>query len=517
MTWQKPPSVGNQIIEHIAGLKLVGGDRDGEKFDVLPWERNFIRYIFSRPGNGFLSLARGNGKSAIVAAIAECVIDPVGPLHGNRHEVVCVAASFEQSRIVFEDCLSFLTGQGYDLDDRTVWQKQNSANRAWLEYKPTGARIRCLGSNPATMHGLRPKLAILDEPAQYSPQDRDKVLAAISTGLGKVPGSRMIALGTRSSDPSHWFSRMLESPPADSYAMTYAADPDDDPFSAKIWAKANPSYAHLPSLKAKIKAEAVEAKDDPVALAAFSAYRLNLGVSDVTRSELVDASTWKQCETVNPPMRSGLQVLGIDLGSGAAMSAAAAYWPHCEGGGRLEVIAAFPRRPDLAERGRKDHIGNLYQIMAQRGELVLCGDLVVSVEELLGEALDRFGKPDVIVADRWREHELRQALDAIRFPPAALIFRGQGYRDGGEDVRLWRRACVGKRLYTTENLVLRSALSEAVVVTDPSGNSKLAKAGEGGRRGLARDDAIAASILAVAEGMRRKDAPRRAPRFAMIG
>ena len=508
---------GNRVIEYISGLRLVGGDHDGALFQPLGWETRFIRKVFNRTGPAFLSVAKGNGKSALVAAIASSVVDPQGPLHGNRNEVICVAQSFEIARVIFEDVLSFLTAKGYDLDDRVVWQKQDSANRAWLQHRPSKARIRCLGSNPANMHGLRIKLAILDEPAMYSPQDRDKVFAAISTGLGKTPQSRLICLGTKSPDPMHWFSQNLESPPADGYSQVHAADPDDNPFSAATWAKANPSLSHLPSLKAKIKAEAVEAKDDPVSFAAFGAYRLNLGVSDVTRSELVDAATWKQCETVNPPMRSGIQILGIDLGSGAAMSAAAAYWPHCEGGGKLELLAAFPRRPDLAERGRKDHIGNLYQIMAQRSELVLCGDLVVSVEELLGEALDRFGKPDVIVADRWREHELRQALDAIRFPPAALIFRGQGYRDGGEDVRLWRRACVGKRVYTTENLVLRSALAEAVVVTDAAGNSKLAKAGEGGRRGLARDDAIAASILAVAEGMRRKDAPRRAPRFAMIG
>ena len=41
-------------------------------------------------------------------------------------------------------------------------------------------------------------------------------------------------------------------------------------------------------------------------------------------------------------------------------------------------------------------------------------------------------------------------------------------------------------------------MREAMVVADPSGNQKLAKATEGGRRKLARDDAAAAAILAVA-------------------
>ena len=46
-------------------------------------------------------------------------------------------------------------------------------------------------------------------------------------------------------------------------------------------------------------------------------------------------------------------------------------------------------------------------------------------------------------------------------------------------------------------------LAGARVLTDPAGNSKLAKGSEGGRRMRAKDDAAAAAILAVALGVRR--------------
>ena len=148
-------------------------------------------------------------KSALVAGLACAVVDPAGPLNGARREVVCRGRkSFEQARIIFEDVLSFL-GERYDLDDRAVWRKANTANRALLEHKATGARVRCVGSDPATSHGLRPYLALMDEPAQHEPSTRDRLLAAIRTGLGKMPGSRLIALGTRPADDTHWFARML--------------------------------------------------------------------------------------------------------------------------------------------------------------------------------------------------------------------------------------------------------------------------------------------------------------------
>ena len=83
-----------------------------------------------------------------------------------------------------------------------------------------------------------------------------------------------------------------------------------------------------------------------------------------------------------------------------------------------------------------------------------------------------------------------------------LITRGMGYQDGGADVREFRTACLDGRVAPRESLLLRSAMAGARVTTDPAGNSKLAKGGEG-RRIRSRDDAAAAAILAVAEGRRR--------------
>lgn len=87
-------------------------------------------------------------------------------------------------------------------------------------------------------------------------------------------------------------------------------------------------------------------------------------------------------------------------------------------------------------------------------------------------------------------------------PPAAFAARGQGFKDGGQDVRDFRRAVLDGRVAVRPSLLLRSAMSEAVVVYDSAGNAKLAKKSEGGRRQAARDDAAAAAILAIAEGHR---------------
>lgn len=284
------------------------------------------------------------------------------------------------------------------------------------------------------------------------------------------------------------------------YRLLYGADKDDDPLAESTWRKANPSYRHFPALRRTIKRAADRAARNDSAMQSFKALRLNMGISDIQQSLLLTADQYRSCETGELPPATGPLVFGIDLGSGAAMSAISAYWPAT---GRSETFAAYPEIPDLMARGQADSVGDLYAQMYQRQELVHSGLRVTDIAEMLSMAVDRFGYPNIITADRWRDAELRQALDAMRMPPANLITRGMGYRDGAEDVRSFRRACIDGKVKTPVSLLMRSAIAGAVTVSDPAGNSKLAKAKDTPeRRDGHKDDAVAAMILAVGVGTR---------------
>ena len=261
---------------------------------------------------------------------------------------------------------------------------QDSANVATVEHRPSGARVRCIGSDPKRAHGLAPVLVLADEPAQWEATKRDAMRAALATAMGKIDDSRMIALGTRPADPAHWFAKMLDG--GADYAQSHHAGESDPPFRVRTWRKANPSLPAMPSLEKRIRREAADARRDPAVLASFRALRLNQGTDDVLRAMLVDASVWRRAERSEPADMAGRYALGIDLGQSAAMSAAAAYWPES---GRLEAFAVFPELPDLRERGLADGVGALYVRMAERGELLLAGRPVADVRALLGEALDR--------------------------------------------------------------------------------------------------------------------------------
>ena len=64
--------------------------------------------------------------------------------------------------------------------------------------------------------------------------------------------------------------------------------------------------------------------------------------------------------------------------------------------------------------------------------------------------------PTAIVCDRWREGDLRDALGKLRWPRVALVTRGQGYKDGGEDVSDFRRAFLRGDVTPLPSLLLTS-------------------------------------------------------------
>ena len=142
--------------------------------------------------------------------------------------------------------------------------------------------------------------------------------------------------------------------------------------------------------------------------------------------------------------------------------------------------------------------------MSDRGELNVLGDKTVPVSPWLVDVIKHVeGSPiAAITMDRYKQSELGEALDrgGIRAP---LAWRGQGFRDGGEDCERFRRAVFDGKVKARPSLLLRSAFADAVCLRDPANNLKLAKA-----RSTGRIDAAAASVLAVAEGARIAGRPK---------
>ena len=441
-------------------------------------------------------MAAGAGKTTLAAAVCAAAVG--GPLAQPRGVVVGVAGSFTQALILADHVQAFLRPVTDADPDR--WRVLRSESAALVEDRATGAQFRAREASARTLHGSAPSLIVADEPAQWQATQAPAIYSAIRSRLGKLPGSRLFAIGTRSADAAHWFSRLLERS-----GVVYAADSDADPFDPVTWEAANPSLPYLPELRKVYEREAAEAAADPSLLPAFRALRCNMGAVDHEVSVLIEAADWHRAEADILPAALGPAVWGVDLAGGDAMSGIACYWPAT---GRCEALAAFPEIPDLADRARTDAAD--YQTMHADGDLLILGRRVVPVADLIREALRRYGRPVRIVADYHHERELREALDAASFPPAVLVTASMGgLKDSPGRVRDFRRSVKGGKVWAQPRLLIRQSLANARTVSDSMGEERLIKGGVTGRKRTARDDVAVSIVAAVSEGSRLPDAPRR--------
>ena len=390
---------------------------------VMPWESRWLRGVL-QDGilYGALSVSRGNGKTSWAGAIAAAALVPGGPLYIEGTAVVVVAASFGQAREAYEATVEVL--QPWIAAAPDDWRMLDS-QRLLIEHRPSKTKLEVRGSEARTLHGIRKgRLFILDEPAQWQANMSDRIWSAVRTSLGKVAGAKVLAVGTRPAGGDHWFARLLEGGPA-TFSTSYHAERDDDPFLQATWAKANPSLKYLPALRQVIEVEADEARRDSSLLPGFKALRLNTGQRDHETVMLLEPETWERAELLPGGEALGGWVLGLDLGQNSSMSAASGYWWRS---GYVQCCAMFAGTPDLAERGRRDHVGDLYQRMQDRGELMTTPGRVVPVHLLLQEIVHRWGLPSAVVAATgFREQELRESLKLAEWPIMPLITQGAGF------------------------------------------------------------------------------------------
>ena len=148
----------NTLIDYLEGLTITQGRLAGQPFPLFPWERRFVKGAFrSGVSEAALSVARGNGKTTLVAGLGAAAVD--GPLAVPRAETLLVASSFEQGRISFEHILA-----SFENDTGRSWTTKASGGYGTRPNKPglvTGATGQRLGVLAATLGGRTARLPAL--------------------------------------------------------------------------------------------------------------------------------------------------------------------------------------------------------------------------------------------------------------------------------------------------------------------------------------------------------------------
>jgi phage terminase large subunit-like protein len=441
-----------------------------------------------------LSIGRGNAKTALSAGLA--LGDMLGIWDDQpSREAIIAARTRDQGRIAWNFCQGFVRGLPEDIQKRITFRQ---SPRLEIEFDDGQGPsiIRAIGADGKTALGGAPTLALLDERGHWQADKGDTLEHALLSGLGKR-GGRALIISTSAPNDAHPFSKWLDHEQAGVFRQEHRPAPGLPADDLSSLREANPGADFgIGSTMEWLTIQARRAiSRGGSALNAFRLYNRNERVSDENRDSLLTVDEWQACETDTLPPREGNVVVGIDLGGSSSMSAAAFYWPKTN---RLEVLGTFPGTPGLLDRGERDGVSDRYLEMHRRGELNTLGGATVPIAAWLQQVVKHVEDQTIgaLVADRFKYAEVSEGLAGagVRVP---MTWRGQGFRDGGEDIERFRRAAFDGKIKSLPSLLVRSAMADAVCLRDPANNMKLAKG-----RSLGRIDPVAAAVLAVAQGAR---------------
>lgn len=487
---------GEKVCEFVERYVITPeGDRLGQPMKLEPFQRKFILEIYDNPvgtHSAYLSIARKNGKTALIAAIL--LAHMCGPEAVQNSQIVSGAQSQDQAAVIFE-----LARKMIDLSDKL---------RPLVRVHPSGKRLtglrknvlyRALAAEGKTAHGLSPILAILDEVGQVV-GPTDKFVTAITTAQGAYRNPLLIAISTQSPTDADMFSTWIDAhmaaPDPRVICHVYEAPKDAALDDQKAWAAANPALGKFRSLEDVAK-QCKAAMEMPANEPEFRNLILNQRVEAV--APFVSQSVWKANGKSCGPIDGKKVWGGLDLSSVNDLTALelvtedggvhSEFWLPAEG---------------LAEKSRKDRVP--YDLWAKQRHLNTTPGRAIQYEfiaEFLRGVFDRC-QVQKLAFDRALFEHLKPWLIKANFSERELekfIPYGQGTLSMTPALRALEASLLASELRHGDHPILEMCARNAKVIGD-SGARKFDK-----KTARGRIDGMVA--LAMAKGVMPEEKPKK--------
>lgn len=486
-------SRGERVIAFIEQyLKVPEGELVDQPMKLDPFQKKFILAVYDNPKEtrrAYLSIARKNGKSALIAGILLAHI--IGPEAKLNTQIVSGAMSREQAALVFSLACKML---------------QLSPDLGPLvRIVPSGKRIigltlnvefRALAADGRTAHGLSPALAILDEVGQVRGAQSDFV-DAIITSQGAHANPLLIAISTQAPNDNDLFSIWLddakESQDKRIVCHLYTADKEAEITDKKAWKAANPAMGTFRSLP-DVEEQADRAARMPSFEPTFRNLVLNQRVEMV--APFVSRGIWLlNSQEVNDAVFYENPVyVGLDLSAKNDLTAMVCI---AHDGEKWHIKPTFwtPEK-GLRDRAKRDRAP--YDIWAEQGFIRTIVGASIDYETVGREIADALEGMNVqaVAFDRWRFDLLKKEFNELGLELPLSEF-GQGFRDMAPAIDTLETMLLNEQMAHGAHPVLTMCMANAKIEQDAAGNRKLNKHKATGRI----DGAVA---LAMAAGVTPK-------------
>jgi phage terminase large subunit-like protein len=479
---------GEKVCAFIERYCLVPeGKLVGKPLKLMKFQRDFIKGIYDNKhgtSRAYLSVARKNGKSALIAGIVLAHI--IGPEARLNSQIVSGARSREQASLVFKlaEKMIRLSPELYKLIKIVPSSKM-------LIGLPMNVEYKAISAEAGTAHGLSPVLAILDEVGQVR-GPTDSFIEAIETAQGAHDDPLLIAISTQAATDGDLFSIWLDDAKNAKdrriVSHVYSAPEGCDMMDREAWKAANPAMGEFRSV-VDLEDFAKQADRLPAKENSFRWLYLNQRID--ASSPFLSRSEW-QANSADPEVEEldGAECYGgLDLSASRDLTSLILAFPD---GDDFRIVSRFFLPSDgIREKAKQDKVP--YDIWADQGFLTLIdGPVIIPavVAMAIAEANERY-KIKQISYDRWRINDLKRELDNIGCTVPLVPF-GQGFRDMAPAVDMVERLVAERKLRHGGNPILNMCAAGAIVERDPAGNRKLSKS-----KSASRIDGLVALSMAL--------------------
>jgi phage terminase large subunit-like protein len=490
-------SRGARVIEFIEKYCLAPeGEHVGQPLVLDKFQKKFIKAVYDNPAGtreAFLSIARKNGKTALIAGIMLAHL--VGPEARQNSQIVSGARSREQASQVY-NYASKMVNMSPELSG--IIRCVPSGKRMYG--LPLNVEYRALSAEAKTSHGLSPVLAILDEVGQVR-GDQDDFIDAITTAQGAHKDPLLIAISTQAATDadlfSIWIDDAKESGDPRIVSHVYEAPAGCALLDKKAWKVANPALGIFRSLD-DLAEQATKAQRMPSAENTFRNLCLNQRVS--TTSPFISVDVWKRCGGAVLPFGSAKVWGGLDLSARTDLTALVLTG---QVNGIWQTVPHFwtPEK-GLKERSKRDRVP--YEMWVRQGYLHTTPGATVDYEFVAQDIMDIISGLNMqgIAYDRWRIELLKKEFTILGVELAdlenehstglKLIPFGQGFKDMSPAMDIIESELLNSRVAHGMHPVLTMCAANAVSVKDPAGNRKMDK-----HKATGRIDGIVAQTMAM--------------------
>jgi len=501
----------NRIIAFIEQLIVPSGKGEGTPFKLRKFQKDFIRDVYGPvEGNknrivrrAILSLARKNGKTALIACLA--LVHLVGPEAIINGEIVAAATEREQAGIVFRYACQIVRAD----PELESYIKIVDSTKTMVCFS-NGSVFKAISAEAGSKFGMNISFFIYDELAQARNRD---LYDALDTAGAAREEPLSIVISTQSNDPQHLLSQLIDDGLSGDDPTTvchlYAVPDDADEAeifkNIKLWRLANPALGDFRSLP-EMRTAAKRAKRMPTFEAAFRNLYLNQRID--AQAPLIPRAEWMGCQgeyTIKP--EEGLY-LALDLSGAQDLTSLTGVTE-----GKDSRVKAWFWKPEasIKEHELRDRVP--YTVWEKQGYIETTPGRAVQYEWVV----ERIAKIATeyricgIAFDRWRIDIFLNACNRVGLNvyvegkddpidgAIRLVPWGQGFKDMAPAIDAFEVSILERRLVHDGNPVLTWNISNAMTgKPDPAGNRKLDKS-------ASRFRIDGAVTLAMALGLKARD------------